>query len=370
MRILIIPIDQKNHPKKSLRVTTLFNEIEKNNNQILGLERVPYFNTSIEHIKYIRFLFYMFKLMFYGLKRGKKIDLILCHTIPFGLTGAIISFFIRKPLIWDNLDGNLSSHFKLLNTSFIYNQLNTLFERLIGSIAKIIIVPSENDKKLYFKQEYKYKNKIKVIPTGTDLSTIKKTKEDKNLLRQKLRLDPEKKVLIFSGKRDYPPNKEAAFWINDKLAPVLAERFNQLQIVVTGVGEVPQKIHPIVTFPGHVPDYFEHILASDVCLVPYQMNTGISTKLIDYLACGKPTVTTVEVARLFPELVDGENVLIARDRKEFIEKTIAILENPVLGEKIGANGRKVIEEHYNIEVIGKLWQEVFESCVSNPKPFI
>jgi len=364
MRILVIPIEQKNHPKESQRLTFLINEIKKNNNQILGLERVPYFNTSIESIKYIRFIFYMLKVIFYGLKRRKKIDFVLSQYLPFGLTGAVVSFFIRKPLIWDSLDGNLLNHFKLLNTSIAYNQIGMFFEKLIGSIAKVIIVPSENDKKLYFKQEYKYRNKIKVIPTGINLSIIKKIKGDKILWRQKLGLDPEKYILIFSGKREYLPNKEASFWINDSLAPVLAEKFKQVQIIITGSGEVPKIIHPNVTFPGHIPDYFEHILASDVCLVPYKMNTGISTKLIDYLACGRPTVTTSEVANLFPELVDGENVLIARNKKEFMENTIAILENPTLGEKIGANGRKVIEEHYSMEVISKLWQEVFESCVS------
>jgi glycosyltransferase involved in cell wall biosynthesis len=368
MNILLIPFDQVNHSKANVRLVPLMKEMV-HNYQFLGVERVPYFNTQSEILRHIKFVIYLIRVVYHGLKYRKKIDLILTENLPFGLIGAIISAFIRKPLLWDTHDGNLLAHCQLLNCSPIYIKANLLLERFIGRMARVIIVPSKMDRQLYIKQGYRYKNKIEIISSGINLSVLEK-KENKMGLRKKPGLVPEKKILIFGGNRDYPPNKEAAFWINDKLAPVLAEKFNQVQIIITGPGEVPQKIHPIVAFPGHVPDYFEHILSSDVCLVPYQMNTGISTKLIDYLACGRPTVTTVEVARLFPELVDGENVLIARDRKEFIEKTIAILENPVLGEKIGANGRKVIEEHYNIEVIGKLWQEVFESCVSNPKPFI
>lgn len=362
MKVLLIPLDQKDHPKANVRLTPIIKKLEKNND-ILGVERIPYFNTSNEFFKHIKFLFYFFKVFIYGLKKTKKFDLILGEHPSFGVMGAILSLIVNKPFIWDTHDGNLLAYCKMLNTSSFYIILNLLIEKFISSIANFIVVPSEKDKQLYFENKFKYKDKIIVIPSGVDLSLIDKVKMNKERLRQKLGLNQEKRLLIFSGKRDYPPNKEAAFWINDKLAPVLAEKFNQAQIIITGPGEVPQKIHPNVVFPGHVPDYFEHILASDACLVPYQMNTGISTKLIDYLACGRPTVTTVEVARLFPQLVDGENVLIARDRKEFIEKTIAILESPVLGEKIGANGRKVIEEHYNIEVIGKLWQEVFESCV-------
>jgi len=362
MKVFLVPLDQKDHPKTNVRLTPIIKKLEKNND-ILGVERIPYFNTSNEFFKHIKFLFYLFKVLFYGLKQSKNIDLILGEHPSFGVMGAILSLTVNKPFIWDTHDGNLLAYCKMLNTSSFYITLNLLIEKFNSSIANFIVVPSEKDKQLYFENKFKYKDKIIVIPSGIDFSKIKQIDKNKYLLRNKLGFGSSAKVLIFSGKRDYPPNKEAAFWINDKLAPILAEKFNQVQIIITGPGEVPQKIHPIVVFPGHVPDYFEHILASDVCLVPYQMNTGISTKLIDYLACGRPTVTTVEVARLFPELVDGENVLIARDRKEFIEKTIAILENPVLGEKIGANGRKVIEEHYNMEVIGKLWQEVFESCV-------
>jgi len=362
MRILVIPYDQLDHQKANVRLTPIIKSL-LNKYEIVGIERAPYFNTSNEILKHIRFFLYSFEVIYFCIKNNKNIDLILAEHPWYGLVGSILSFLIHKPLIWDNHEGNQLLYSQFLQTSFLYKKLNMILERFISYFSKIIVVPSNLDKQLYIKQKFNYIGKIIVIPSGIDFSKIKQIDKNKYLLRNKLGFGSSAKILIFGGIRDYPPNKEAAFWINDKLAPVLAEKFNQVQIIITGFGEVPQKIHPIVAFPGHVPDYFEHILASDVCLVPYEMNTGISTKLIDYLACGRPTVTTVEVARLFPELVDGENVLIARDKKEFIEKTMAILENPVLGEKIGANGRKVIEEHYNMEVIGKLWQEVFESCV-------
>lgn len=364
MKVFLIPLDQEDHPKRNTRLIGMISKMVRDS-QILGVERIPYFDTENETLKYFRFLFYSFNTIFYGINHRKSIDLIVGEGLPFGLIGATLSIFIRKPFLWDTLDGNILAHCQLLDISSMYTKINLLIEKFVGRLAKMIIVTSEIDKQLYYKQNFSYKEKIRVIPSGSNLSVIEKIERYNVLLRQKLRIDPKKKLLIYSGKREYLPNKQASFWINDKLAPVLAEKFNQLQIIITGSGEVPPQIHPNVTFVGHVPDYFEHILASDACLVPYNMNTGISTKLIDYLGCGKPTVTTVNVAMLFPELVDGENVLIARDEKEFIEKTIAVLENPALGEKIGANGRKVIEEHYNMEVIGKLWQEAFESCVKS-----
>ena len=360
MKIFIIPLENTSHPKANVRLAPLIKNIGKNH-EILGVERIPYFNTQNEILKHLKFFIYFLKVFYWGIKYRKKIDLILCEHLSFGLIGVIVSTFIRKPVIWDTHDGNYLVYCQLLNNSSIYTRLNLFFEKYIGHIAKVIIVPSELDKQFYHEQNYKYKNKVKVISSGIDFSVIEKINEDKIFLRKKLGLASEKKILISGRSNDFPPNKEAAFWINDELAQALKKGFKDIQIIITGFGAVPQNIHPIVTFAGYVQDYYEHILASDVCLVPYNMNTGISTKLIDYLACGRPTITTTEVVRLFPELVDGQSVVVARDRKEFIEKTIAILNNPELGEKIGANGREIIKRYYDMEVVGNMWLTLFET---------
>jgi len=360
MKILIIPLDQVNYPRANVRLTPLIKEFAKNH-QLLGVKRVPYFNTQNEFLKHFKFLIYFFKVFYYGLQYRKKIDLILGEGPPFGLIGAILSVILRKPFIWDTHDGNLLTHYQLLKTSNIYTRLSLFCENFVGYVAKAIIVPSELDKYLYSEQKYKYRNKIKVIPSGIDLSHIEAIKEDRITLRKTMMVDPERKVLISGGNRDYLPANEGVLWINNELAPVLTDKFKDTQIVITGLSEIPENVHPIVRFAGYVQDYYQHILASDVCLVPYNMNTGISTKLIDYLACGRPTVTTLEVARLFPQLIDGQNIIVAKDRKEFIEKTIAILNNPKLGEKIGVNGREVIKKYHDVKVIKNMWQTLFET---------
>lgn len=364
MKLLLIPFDQTNHPKANVRLIPFMKEVI-HNHQLLGVERTPYFNSYNEILRHFKFLIYLVQVVYHGLKYRKNIDLILTENLPFGLIGTIISVFIKKPLLWDTHDGNLLAHCQLLNCSPLYTRASLLLEKFIGRVSRVIIVPSEIDRQLYIEQGYRYKNKIKVIFSGIDLSVIKEKKEDKMVLRKILGLEPKKKILISGGNRDYPPNKEASFWINEELAPVLVDNFKDVQIIITGPGEIPQKIHPVVTFTGHVQNYYEYIFASDVCLVPYHMNTGISTKLIDYLACKKPTVVMASVAELFPELVDGENVLIAEDRKEFIEKTIAILSKPDCGEKIGVNAYEVIKKHYDLKAISRTWQELFESCIEN-----
>ena len=358
--IFVIPIDQADHPKADPRLTSLTSILAKHN-EIIGRERAPYFNTSNKFLRRIRFVGYVLRVIILGLRQARRIDLIIGMQEYFGLIGAVISFIIRKPYMWDT-HGNLLAHRQLLDNSFLYIRLILLLDKIIGRIAKVIVVPSEIDRQLYIEQKYKYVNKIVVIPSGVDLSLVTEVKGDKEALRKDLGLDSSKKILMFMGKRDYPLNKEAADWINEELAPVIARKFNDVQILIVGPGEIPSQVNPIVTYTGFVPNIYQYISACDICLVPYRLRTGISVKVLDSMACAKAIITTSSVASLIPQLVNGNNIITSNDYEEFIDRTVNILHTPELAIKIGANARKVIEEHYSLEVVARKWQHLVETC--------
>jgi glycosyltransferase involved in cell wall biosynthesis len=363
MRIFAIPIDRATHPNANVRLTPLIAVLSKNN-RIIGCERVPHFDTSNEFVKRIRFVCYALRVLISGLRRRKEADLILGELPSFGLIGAVLSVAIRKPYIWDTHDGNLLAHCQLLRNSFFHTRLVLFIEKINGCAAQTIVVPSERDLELYIEQKYKYVQKIAVIPSAVDLSVVGEAKRDKVTLREKLNLDAKKRILTFTGSREYPPNQEAADWINQELAPFVAQRFHDVQILIIGTGDVPAQVSPIVTYTGFVPSVYEYIFASDICLVPYRLNTGISTKLLDCMACAKPIIAMSSVARLIPELVDGKNVIIAEDEAGFANKVIALLNDPELALKIGVNARNVIEEHYTWQTIGKKWSRLIEKAVA------
>jgi glycosyltransferase involved in cell wall biosynthesis len=364
MRIFAIPIDRPAHPNANVRLTPLIAVLSKNN-KIIGCERVPHFDTSNEFVKHIRFVCYALQVFISGLRRRKESDLILGELPSFGLIGAALSVVIHKPYIWDTHDGNLLAHCQLLRNSFFYTRLVLFIERINGWAAQAIVVPSQRDLELYIAQKYKYVDKIVVIPSAVDLPLVDGAKRDKVTLREKLNLDARKRILMFAGSREYPPNKEAADWINEELAPFIARRFNDVQILIIGTGNVPAQVSPIVTYTGFVPSIYEYIFASDICLVPYRLNTGISTKLLDCMACGKPIITMSSVAGLIPELVEGKNVIIAEDNAGFANKVIYLLNDPELALKIGVNARKVIEERYTWKMIAEEWSQLMEKTVAD-----
>jgi glycosyltransferase involved in cell wall biosynthesis len=158
---------------------------------------------------------------------------------------------------------------------------------------------------------------------------------------------------------------EAAEWIIRTLAPALAQRMNDVRILMTGAGKQPAATHPVVTLTGFVPDLFEYIHASDVFIAPIEMPSGRLTKAFDSLSCGISTVVLASATNGIPELVDGENAMIAKDREEFIEKTVYLLENPDVAREIGLRGRKMLEEYYDWNFWEERLNSALQSCLVN-----
>jgi len=370
LKILLIPVENVNHPEADIRLVPTMSVLSKKG-EIVGLEFIHEITfessrdlfTKKKLIGYINLIFYLIKTLTYGLRHLKRIDLIFCEHLYSTLVGSVLSVVGRKPCIWDS-HGNLLEACRQLNNSNFYTKLTMLLENMMKKIPKVIVVPTELDKQLYIKQGFE-PNKIVVIPVGVDLSVIKKIMGDKSKIRERLGLSLNKKILIFTGSRTYFPNKEAAYWINNELAQAIVENFNDVQIIITGHGETPLDVNPIVTFTGFVPNIYEYIFASDLCLAPVILDNGISTKLLDFMSCGRPAIVLPSTVKGMPQLVDGKNIIIAKDKDEFIVKTIDTLNALDTAKEIGLNARKIIEKYYNWEVLQEEWSKLIDKTLTN-----
>jgi len=109
-----------------------------------------------------------------------------------------------------------------------------------------------------------------------------------------------------------------------------------------------------VRFVGNVP-YSKvplYISAMDVGVIPFKLNSitehALPLKLFEYMACGKPVVSTS-----LPAVIDiaKEKVLYANMSKEYREKILLLYENEELKEFLGKTGREFVEERYDWEKI-------------------
>lgn len=85
-----------------------------------------------------------------------------------------------------------------------------------------------------------------------------------------------------------------------------------------------------------------------------QAQGGFPTKLGEYLATGNPVCATT-VGEIPDYLVDGESVYFAKPGsvESFAEAMSRALSNPAEAKRIGANGRKVAETHFNKDIQAK-----------------
>ncbi|MDD5097382.1 MAG: glycosyltransferase family 4 protein [Candidatus Omnitrophica bacterium] len=216
--------------------------------------------------------------------------------------------------------------------------------------ASIIIVSSEEDKKLFVRLYRIAEEKIFIIPNGTCIEAVP-VYEKRKEARLKLNLSEAKPVLLFIGTH-YGPNIEAAKFIVDELAPQLPES----DIVLLGsVSEyfknnnLPKNIRLV----GRVSDaeLYDWLAAVDIGINPMFSGSGVNIKMLDYFSSGLPVVATWVGARGIND--EDSRYFIACRSDEFVGKAKLLLNNNDLRRDLGKNARKLAEEVYDWKKISK-----------------
>jgi glycosyltransferase involved in cell wall biosynthesis len=113
-----------------------------------------------------------------------------------------------------------------------------------------------------------------------------------------------------------------------------------------------------------IPDF---ITNAELLILPRpnsrQAQGGFPTKLGEYLASGNPVCVTV-VGEIPDYLVDNESAFMAEPGSvvSLVSAIDKALSDPVNAERVGLNGRKVAEEHFNMNIQSKL---LFDFLVKN-----
>jgi len=169
-----------------------------------------------------------------------------------------------------------------------------LLEKISCSLADLVIVTSDTDRELLCKNVGVSRKKIEVIPNGLDIETFRPSCDEGLRLRAQLCIDRDAPVIMFVGMLDYPPNLYALRWIVKELAPKIHQRKPDARFLIVGRNpprELMKKDNRIV-FTGEVESVLPHINASDVCIAPMTVGSGTRMKILCYLSCEKPVVST------------------------------------------------------------------------------
>jgi len=197
-----------------------------------------------------------------------------------------------------------------------------------------------------------------LLPNGVNSESFHEVKEE-DVKRIKAKYHLQGKVVLFMGLAGYKPTDEALDFLINKVFPKILLKEKDAKLAVLG-GKMQEEEEFIIN-PGVIP--FEEIpafiKACDVCAAPIFSGSGTRIKILEYLAAGKPVVSTTKGAEGL-DVRTGKNIIIADNENKFAEEVLDLLKHPDKAKLIGLNGKKIVEERYS-------WEKIIENFLVNIK---
>jgi len=194
-------------------------------------------------------------------------------------------------------------------------------------------------------------DQISVVPIAVDSREVKP-----------VHLVEDSGSILTLGTLHYPPNADGIRWFFEQVFPIITERIPGAHLTIVGKNPPQDFIQfadqnpNCVTVTGYVPDLKPYFKQAAVLVIPVRAGGGMRVRILEGLAHGQAIVTTT-VGLEGIEAEPGKEVLLADSPQEFAEAVIGLLENFNLRVEIARNGRRLIEEHYDWQVV---FQKIFD----------
>ncbi|MDD5772176.1 MAG: glycosyltransferase family 4 protein [bacterium] len=207
---------------------------------------------------------------------------------------------------------------------------------------------------------------LEVVPNGVDL--------DNYLYREYSKNERSSPVIIYSSLLKYQANLNGLKYFHERIFPIIKASRPDIKLIVTGdyinlpVRDLQDDKN--IEFVGYVDDVKKEISKAGVTIVPLQVGSGTRFKILESMAIGIPVVSTSIGAEgidglrtINSSMVHDCNIWIADDPEDFAKGVLALLSDRDLAGILSKNGRKLIEEKYGWDNIGKKMDEFIEKVV-------
>lgn len=156
--------------------------------------------------------------------------------------------------------------------------------------------------------------------------------------------------LLFVGTMNYFPNVDAATWFAERVFPRI--RAARPRVRLRLVGSKPNRAVrrlarvPGVEVTGMVPNVVPYLESATVFVAPMRVGGGFPNKVAEALAAKLPTVATPAAYAGIAGLVPGTHLLAATSPEEFASRTLRLLGDADLRNRLGSAGREFMHANY------------------------
>jgi glycosyltransferase involved in cell wall biosynthesis len=196
-----------------------------------------------------------------------------------------------------------------------------------------------------------------IVPNGVDIDEFRPD-------------GPTGKGVAFVGGLHWFPNLDALEFFSRDILPHLRAARARVPVRWIGSASIDQRRRYLEQFDIDVTGYVDDVrpfMREAAChVVPLRAGGGTRLKILNSWAMGKPVVAT-SIGCEGLQAIDGENILIRDDPRDFAKAILAVLEDPALARRLTACGRATVERVYSWDVIGRDLIETYLD-VANVEP--
>jgi len=242
-------------------------------------------------------------------------------------------FFLLKPLLY----------FDVLKIK--------LWEKYFWQKATRLAAMSQSDKQIMEKSVKD--RKVDVVANGVDVEHFTESRIAKAV----------NQTILFVGNFKWLPNKDAAKFLVTDIWPKIHQQLPRAKLWIVGRNPTSEILdlsnQKNVTVSGEVDDIREAFQKSSVLLAPIRSGRGTKYKVLEAMASQVPVVTT-KLGIEGIAAIDQSSVLIAETADGLADKTIQVLTDKNLAEKLAANGKKLVYNQYNWQAISKELDQIYQ----------
>ncbi|MBW4460010.1 MAG: glycosyltransferase [Nodosilinea sp. WJT8-NPBG4] len=231
-------------------------------------------------------------------------------------------------------------HPKKMLSSYMEPRRAARFERDNLAHFDGIIAVSELDKSI-FVSEYGFEPE-RVLVVNNSVDTQYFSFMD--------RWPTEQPNITFVGSLTYPPNRQAALRLIQKIMPLVRQQQPNVRLWI--VGQAPGEDllsyndgeHVFVT--GKVEDVRPYLAQSTAMCAPLSSGSGTKYKILEALSAGVPVVCS-SLALEGLNLTPNEHLLSADEDQEVASAILKLIADPVFGARLAWQGRNLIDQEYS-----------------------
>lgn len=200
---------------------------------------------------------------------------------------------------------------------------------------------------------------VAVVPNGVDLNYFTPGAETR-----------EPDALVFSGKMSYHANVTAALYLLSDIMPGVWQKRPGAHLWIVGrdptsaLKTAAERYPGQVTVTGGVPDIRPYLQRATVSVAPIVYGAGIQLKLLEAMASGTPVVAARRATVALP-VVDGDQVALFDDAAQAAERIAALLSQPEAAARMGAAGRRYVEQHHDWDAIAGRLEEIYGESIAD-----